>query len=58
MKNGMLAKSCSVSMMNLAKTRLCLGSDAVRIQLEQARKEQSRLEQEIISFREAVSGGQ
>lgn len=54
----MLAKSCSASMMNLAKTRLCLGSDAVRIQLEQARKEQSRLEQEIISFREAVSGGQ
>lgn len=40
MKNGMLAKSYAVSMMNLKKTRFYLGADAIRLQLVQLRKEQ------------------
>ena len=40
MKNGMLAKSYAVSMMNLKKTRFYLGADAIRLQLIQLRKEQ------------------
>ncbi|MCM1057856.1 MAG: AAA family ATPase [Firmicutes bacterium] len=40
MKNGMLAKSYAVSVMNLKKTRFYLGADAIRLQLIQLRKEQ------------------
>ena len=32
MKNGMLAKSYAVSYMNMKKTDICLGQDAVAIQ--------------------------
>lgn len=39
MQDGMLSKSYAVSMMNMSKTELCLGSDAIRCQLEQAEKD-------------------
>lgn len=40
MKNGMLAKSYAVSMMDLKKTRFYLGSDAIKLQLAQLKEEQ------------------
>ncbi|MCM1136381.1 MAG: AAA family ATPase [Clostridium sp.] len=40
MKNGMLAKSYAVSMMNLKRTKFYLGADAIRLQLVQLKKEQ------------------
>lgn len=40
MKNGMLAKSYAVSMMDMKKTRFYLGADAIRLQLAQLREEQ------------------
>ncbi len=40
MKDGMLAKSYAVSMMNLKRTRVYLGADAIRLQLAQLKKEQ------------------
>ncbi len=39
MRDGMLAKSYAVAMMDMRRTELCLGSDAIRCQLEQSRKE-------------------
>lgn len=44
MKNGMLAKSYAASMMNMSKMELCLGEDAIRIQLEQAEKNKAEKE--------------
>lgn len=38
MKNGMLAKSYAVTMLNLSKTEMCMGQEAVKWQLEQAKK--------------------
>ncbi len=40
MKNGMLAKSYAVSMMDLKKTRFYLGADAIKLQLAQLKEEQ------------------
>lgn len=40
MKNGMLAKSYAVSMMDMKKTRFYLGSDAIKLQLAQLKEEQ------------------
>lgn len=40
MKNGMLAKSYAVSMMDMKKTRFYLGADAIKLQLAQLREEQ------------------
>lgn len=40
MKNGMLAKSYAVSMMDMKKTRFYLGTDAIKLQLAQLREEQ------------------
>lgn len=40
MKNGMLAKSYAVSMMELKKTRFYLGSDAIKLQLVRLKEEQ------------------
>lgn len=40
MKDGMLAKSYAVSMMNLKRTRFYLGADAIKLQLTQLKKEQ------------------
>lgn len=40
MKNGMLAKSYAVSIMDMKKTRFYLGADAIRLQLAQLKAEQ------------------
>ncbi len=39
MKNGMLAKSYAVSYMNIERTQVCLGQDAIKLRLERALKE-------------------
>ncbi len=65
MRDGMLAKSYAVSMMNISKTELCLGSDAIRCQLDQANKDLEELQDvqradkeallHVIRCREAIS---
>lgn len=45
MKNGMLAKSYSVACMNMKKTQICLGQDAVELQ-KKAVQEQKRIAQD------------
>ncbi|MBR6143742.1 MAG: AAA family ATPase [Treponema sp.] len=42
-KDGMLCKSYAASKMQIQKTSLCLGNNVVKIQLEQARKEEETL---------------
>ena len=44
MRDGMLAKSYAVAMMDMRRTELCLGADAIRCQLEQSRKELEELQ--------------
>lgn len=39
MKNGMLAKSYAVSYMEIKKTAICLGGDAIKLQLKKAEEE-------------------
>lgn len=59
MPNGMLAKSYSVSYMNLGRTEYCLGQDAMRYQLENAerQKQEKLLERgSLQSQRERVLG--
>lgn len=65
MKNGMLAKSYVVSMMNFSKIRSCLGNDAIRIQLNQCQEELEELKDlqssdksklaKVISCRKAIT---
>ena len=43
-RDGMLAKSYAVSPMDLTGTELCLGEDAVRLQLEQTKEERREKE--------------
>lgn len=43
MKNGMLAKGYAAACMDIEKTELCLGADAVRHQLEKAEQERKEL---------------
>jgi len=45
MKDGMLAKSYAVSCMNMKKTQICLGQDAIELQ-KQAVREQKQIVQE------------
>lgn len=40
MKNGMLAKSYAISMMDMKKTRFYLGADAIKLHLAQLKEEQ------------------
>ena len=47
MKNGMLVKSYAVSNMKMQKTRYYMGVDAIKLQLEQLRKEQVEEKQEL-----------
>lgn len=47
MKNGMLAKSYAVSNMKMQKTRYYLGVDAIKLQLEQLRREQVEEKQKL-----------
>ncbi len=47
MRDGMLAKSYAASMMDMRKTRMFLGSDAVELQKKAYQKEKAVLEQEL-----------
>lgn len=47
MKNGMLAKSYAVANMKMQKTRYYLGTDAIKLQLGQLRKEQEEEKNEL-----------
>lgn len=47
MKNGMLAKSYAVSMMDMKKTRFYLGADAIKLQLAQLKEEQKEEEKSL-----------
>ncbi|MBQ6441340.1 MAG: AAA family ATPase [Lachnospiraceae bacterium] len=49
MRDGMLAKSYAASMMDMGKTRMFLGSDAVELQTKAYQKEKDALEQEMQS---------
>lgn len=42
-KDGMLCKSYAASLMQIQKTKVCLGNNVVKFQLEQAKKELERL---------------
>ncbi len=55
MRDGMLSKSYAVSMMNMSKTELCLGSDAIRCQLEQAEKDLEELNAIQMADKESLS---
>ncbi len=48
MKNGMLAKSYAVSLMDMRKTEICLGQDAIELQ-KQSTAEQQKLKKEDYS---------
>ena len=64
MRDGMLAKSYAVAMMDMRRTELCLGADAIRCQLEQSRKELEELQvvqradkealSQVIKYRDAI----
>ena len=64
--DGMLAKSHAVAMMDMRRTELCLGADAIRCQLEQSRKELEELQvvqradkealSQVIKYRDAIKG--
>lgn len=51
-KDGMLAKSYAVSAMDLEKTSLCLGEDAVQIQLAQAEADRQKNQEEYRKLEE------
>lgn len=55
MRDGMLAKSYAVAMMDMRRTELCLGADAIRCQLEQSRKELEELQVVQRADKEALS---
>ena len=46
-RDGMLAKSYAISCMNIKKTEMCLGSDAIKLQKQHAEREQKRLREQI-----------
>lgn len=47
MRDGMLAKSYAASMMDMSKTRMFLGNDAIGLQIRYYRKEKALLEEEM-----------
>lgn len=47
MVDGTLAKSFTMSCMNLSKTQIFLGKDAIKLQLKRAKEEKAILEQEV-----------
>lgn len=55
MSDGTLAKSYSASLMEIRKTRFCMGTDVVKIQLKQAQKEKEELLSVIAVIRENIS---
>ncbi len=55
MKDGMLAKSYAASRMNMRKTVVYFGKDAIRLQLRSAREEMKQLEQEMETAEKALS---
>ena len=47
MKNGMLAKSYAVSYMKTKKTEICFGLDAIQLQKEEAKAQQSEMKDQL-----------
>ncbi len=54
-KDGMLCKSYAASKMQVQKTQVCLGNNVVKIQLEQAKKELEKLQNEKNEYEKANS---
>ena len=46
-RDGMLAKSYAISCINIKKTEMCLGSDAIKLQKQHAEAEKKRLRAQI-----------
>lgn len=46
-KDGMLAKSYAVSCLNVRRTEMCLGTDAIKLQKKRAEEECTRLKDEL-----------
>ena len=55
MTDGTLAKSYSASLMEISKTKFCMGNDVVKIQLKQAQKEKGDLLSSINTVNEEIS---
>ena len=55
MTDGTLAKSYSASLMEISKTKFCMGNDVVKIQLKQAQKEKGDLLSSINIANEEIS---
>ena len=55
MTDGTLAKSYSASLMEISKTKFCMGNDVVKIQLKQAQKEKGDLLSSINIVNEEIS---
>lgn len=55
MPDGTLTKSYSASLMEIRKTRFCMGNDVVKIQLKQAQKEKENLLSDISAVKEKIA---
>lgn len=55
MVDGTLAKSYSASLMEIRKTRFCMGSDVIKIQLKQAQKDKEELISNINVVKESIT---
>ena len=55
MVDGTLAKSYSASLMEIRKTRFCMGSDVIKIQLKQAQKDKEELSSNINVVKESIT---
>ena len=53
-KDGMLCKGYAACKMQIQKTQVCLGNNVVKIQLEQARKELEKLENEASGYKKEI----
>jgi len=54
MRDGMLAKGYRVTMMDMRKTRYCLGEESIKLQLGAFRKQKEELAQEGLRLREEL----
>jgi len=54
MKNGMLAKSYAVAMMDMKKTKFYLGADAIKLRLAQLKQEQAEAKGLLESCRDRL----
>ena len=55
MMDGTLAKSYSASLMEIRKTKFCMGNDVIKIQLKQTQKDKEELLSNIDVVRESIS---